>query len=193
MKNVLAALIVFCVTFTNLFAQDKPVRPKALALSFVMNDFTTANRIRTGSLSRVFNEKAWADFNEMSPGLALTYFKGLTPYIDFAGTLAASYTDAALKNKPSSGDGLLLEGDVSGQFKMFEESYAVTPYVSAGLGLSKYRKYYGAFVPIGLGIKVNLFNEASIFVATQYRVPVIKETNNYHFMYSFGISGVIGK
>jgi OOP family OmpA-OmpF porin len=194
MKNVIAALFFLCVFSTIVSAQDNAVRPKALGVSFIMNDFTTAQRIRSGSLSQVFRDKKWAKFSEMSPGLALTYFKGLKSHIDFAGTLAASYVNYPLRNKAeSSGDGLLLEGDASAHFKMFDESYWFTPYVSAGVGASKYRSYYGAFVPLGLGFKVNLFDEASIFLGTQYRIPVSYETANYHFMYSFGISGVIGK
>ena len=194
MKNILAALFLFSILSTKLSAQDKPIRPKALGVSFLMNDFATADRIRTGSLSQVFRDKKWAKFKEMSPGLAITYFKGLKPYIDFAGTIAASYVSNALRNKPaSSTDALLLEGDVSGNFKMFDESYWLTPYLSAGVGISKYKGYYGAFLPLGLGFKLNLFDEASVFLASQYRIPVSYETSNYHFMYSFGISGVIGK
>jgi hypothetical protein len=160
-----------------------------------MNDFTTPQHIRTGSLAEVFDEKSWAKFKEMSPGLALTYFQGLKPNIDFAGTLVASYVTYPLRNgKPAeSSDALLLEEDVSANFKMFDESYWVTPYLSAGVGASQYKSYWAAFVPVGLGFKLNLFDEASVFLAGQYRIPVTYETGNYHFMYSFGISGVIGK
>jgi len=195
MKVAFAILILSFPICINISAQDRPIRPQALGLSFIMNDFTTAQRIRSGSLPQVFRDKTWAKFKEMSPGLAATYFKGLKPRIDFAGTLAASFVNYPLRNnKPSaSSDALLLEGDASANFKMFDESYWVTPYVSAGVGASKYRGYYAAFMPLGLGIKVNLFDEASVFLASQYRIPVSYETGNYHFMYSFGISGVIGK
>jgi OmpA-OmpF porin, OOP family len=194
MKNVIAALIAFCLILTNISAQDRPVRARALGVSFIMNDFTTAQRIRNGSLSQVFRDKKWSKFKEMSPGLALTYFKGMKPFIDFAGTLSASFVNYPLRNKPQGGsDALLLEGDVSGNFKLFDESYWVTPYVTAGVGASKYRGYYAAFVPVGLGFKVNLFDEAAIFFGSQYRIPVSYETGNYHFMYNFGIAGVIGK
>lgn len=194
MKNVLAALIFLCFLSFNVSAQNRPIRPRALGVSFIMNDFNTPQRIRGGTLAQVLSDKKWSKFKEMSPGLALTYFKGVTPHIDFAGTLAASYVNYPLRNKPEgTGDALLLEGDASANFKMFDESYWVTPYFSAGIGASRYRNYYAAFVPLGLGFKVNLFDEASIFIASQYRVPVSYETANYHFMYSFGISGVIGK
>jgi OmpA-OmpF porin, OOP family len=193
MKNVFA-VIIFCFLLTNLYAQDQSIRPKSLAVSFVMVDVNTAQRLHNTSLSQVFRDKKWAKFNEMSPGLGLTYFKGLTKHIDFAGSLVASYVNLPLRNKPaSSSDGFLLEADASGNFKLLPETYVLTPYVSAGVGASKYKNYYGAFLPLGAGLKVNLFNEASIFLAGQYRIPVSYETNNYHFMYSFGIAGVIGK
>lgn len=195
MKNIIAAVLVLSFITSNICAQDAPLRPKALGVSFIMNDFATAERIRNSSLATVFANKQWAKFKEMSPGLAITYFQGLKPRIDFAGTLAASYVAYPLRNnKPAeSSDALLLEGDASGNFKMFDESYWVTPYASAGVGISKYKSYWAAFIPLGVGFKLNLFDEASVFIAGQYRVPVSYETANYHFMYSFGISGVIGK
>ena len=195
MSKVLAAIISLCFISGGISAQERPIRPKALGVSFIMNDFETPQRIRNGSLTQVVGNKSWAKFKEMSPGLALTYFKGLRPLMDFSGTLAASYVTYPLRNGKTaeSSDALLLEGDVSGNFKMFDESYWLTPYVHLGVGGSEYRGYWAAFVPIGLGLKPNLFDEASVFVASQYRVPVTYETGNYHFMYSFGISGVIGK
>jgi OmpA-OmpF porin, OOP family len=191
MKKVLAAFVVLCFISSISFAQNKLIRPRALGISFIMNDFTTAERIRTGTLSTVFREKQWSKFKEMSPGLALTYFKGMTPHVDFAGSFAFSSVNDPLHND-SGGDALFLEADASANIKMFDESYWVTPYLSAGIGASKFKDYYAAFLPLGLGFKVNLFDEAAFFVNTQYRVPV-SEATSYHFMYSFGISGVIGK
>jgi hypothetical protein len=190
MKKLLAAFVVTCFMSTISFAQNKLIRPRALGVSFIMNDFTTADRIRTGTLSTVFREKQWSKFKEMSPGLALTYFKGMTSHVDFAGTLAFSSADDPLHSP--GGDALFLEGDASANIKMFDESYWVTPYLSAGIGASKFKNYYAAFLPLGVGFKVNLFDEAAFFVNTQYRIPV-SEAASYHFMYSFGISGVIGK
>src|SRR5690242_18447175 len=133
MKNVFAA-IIFCFFLTNLYAQDQLNRPRALAVSFVMVDVTTAQRVHSTSLSRVFQGKQWAKFNEMSPGLAVSYFKGLRSHIDFAGTLVASYVNLPLRNKPaSSNDGFLLEADASANFKLLPENYALTPYISAGV------------------------------------------------------------
>lgn len=191
MKKIFAALVFACSISMAASAQNKPIRPKAVGISFIMNDFTTAERIRTGTLSTVFREKQWSKFKEMSPGLALSYFKGMTPHVDFAGTFAFSSVDDPLRNN-ASGDALFLEGDASVNIKMFDESFWVTPYLSAGIGASKFQNYYAAFLPLGAGFKLNLFDEAAVFLGTQYRIPVSQATS-YHFMYSFGISGVIGK
>lgn len=192
MRKMLASLI-FILFAQIIFAQNNSIRPPAIGISFFFNDFVTPQRIRSGSLSQVLRNHSWAKFNEMSPGVAITYFQGVRKYIDFAGTLAASFPTIPLPDKPNSNDALLLEADASFNFKLFSEDYWVTPYFIAGVGGSKYKSHYGAFIPLGLGIKVNFFDEASLFVASQYRVPVTTETNNYHFFNSIGIAGVIGK
>ncbi|MBO9684047.1 MAG: hypothetical protein J7502_15510 [Flavisolibacter sp.] len=190
MKKVFAVLAFACFISTIVFAQNKPIRPKSLGVSFIMNDFATAEKIRTGSLSSVFRDKQWSKLKNMSPGLALTYFKGMTPYADFAGTFA--FSGASDPSYVSVGDALLLEGDASVNLKLFDDSYWVSPYLSAGIGASKFKSYYAAILPLGIGLKVNLFKEGGIFLGTQYRIPV-SEAANYHFMYSFGIAGIIGK
>jgi OOP family OmpA-OmpF porin len=194
MRNALASLFLLCLISTTAVAQNNNIRPKAIGVSFILNDFTTPQRIRSTSLQQVTTNKKWAKLQEMSPGLAITYFKGIHSHLDFAGTLAGSFVNYPFPGKqPFASDHLLLEADASANVKMFDESYWVTPYLSAGIGASKYSNYYGAFIPVGLGVKVNLFDEASVFLGTQYRIPVTAETTNYHFMYSLGVSGIIGK
>jgi len=192
MKKVLASLFAICLFSQFSFSQTKNIRPQSIGVSFIMNDFNTASRIRNGSVEQVIREKSWAKFKEMSPGLAVTYFKGLHPNIDFAGTLGASFVNYPIPNKPaSSGENLLLEADASLNLKMFTDDYWVSPYLIAGIGASKYKGYYGAIIPLGGGLKVNFFDEFSLFATAQYRVGVTKETTNYHFLYSFGVAGIL--
>jgi OOP family OmpA-OmpF porin len=194
MKKFVASLFLFCLLYTNSFAQNINTRSKSIGVSFILNDFTTPQRIRSTSIEQVFRDKKWAKFNEMSPGLAITYFSGLQDHLDFAGTLTASFVNYPFPTRPPEAtDALLLEGDASVNLKMFPDNYWFTPYVSAGIGGSKYKGYYGAFIPLGIGFKVDFYREATIFANTQYRIPVTTENSNYHFMYSIGVSGVIGK
>jgi hypothetical protein len=192
MKKIFASLFIISLLSQNVTAQSNSIRPKALGVSFVLNDFNTAQRIRSGSLEQVLRDKQFGKFKEMSPGLALTYFKGLQKNIDFAGTLAASFVNYPIPNRElGSSDALLLEADASVNLKLFSDDYWVTPYVIAGVGASKYKDYYGAILPLGAGLKVNFFDEAAFFVTAQYRVGITQQTNN-HFMYSLGIAGLLG-
>jgi OOP family OmpA-OmpF porin len=192
MKKFKVLLGVFVLSITSTFAQDY-TRPAALGVSFAMIDFKTPQRIRTSSLSSVLANKQLAKFSEMSPGLGFSYFKGLRPRIDFAATLIGSFLDLPLENRTAFGnDNFFLEGDASVNLKLLADNYVVTPYAIAGVGASKYLGYYGAFVPLGLGLKANILDEAAVFVNSQYRIPVTKETNNYHLVFSFGIAGNIG-
>lgn len=197
MKKLFTSLS-FLILVQVSFAQTKAytVRPCALGISFILNDFNTANQIRNSSLGKVLSNKSWSKFNQMSPGLGINYYKGLTPFVDFAATLAGSFisADNVLKNSTdNSSQKFFLEADASLQAKLFPEKFWVTPYASGGVGISKFASSYGAFIPLGLGVKVNLFDEAAITIGSQYRIPVTINTNNYHFQYSIGFASVIGK
>ena len=194
MKKILVVIMALGLLDQAGLAQDPEIRPAAVGISFFFNDYLTASRIRSTSLSSVLANKTWAKRKEMSPGLAVSYFKGLKKHIDFAGTLATSFVKDALRDRKFSGDKLLLETDASFNFKMVSEKYWVQPYLIAGVGASMYDgSYFGAFIPTGVGMKLNLFDDAHLFVSSQYRIPVTKETSNYHFLYQIGIAGRVGK
>ena len=194
MKKVLSFLLTFFF-ISNSFSQETKsayVRKPALAISFFFNDYLTARRIRSSSLSSVLANKQKAKLKEMDPGIAITYFKGLNNNIDLTSTLAGSFVEYAAGTYSNTESRFLLEGDVSLNFKLLSEKYWFTPYAILGAGISKYGPHYGAFVPTGLGLKLNLFDEAHFFLNSQYRIPVTPTTANYHFMHAIGIAGVIG-
>jgi outer membrane protein OmpA-like peptidoglycan-associated protein len=195
MKRLLLSLMVCSIMLADCFAQNSDyVRPTSIGVSFFFNDYITPGRIRSGNVSTVLREKQWAKFRDMSPGLALSYIKGLKNHIDFAGTVAGSFSRVPLTDDPNRPDeNFLLEGDASINFKMLSDRYLFTPYLIAGVGASHYDGKFGAFVPLGGGLKVNFFDEAALFITSQYRVPVTQETNTYHFFNSIGFAGVIGK
>jgi len=175
------------------FGQDDEIRPKSLGVSFFLNDFVSAERIRNTSLSQVFSDKSMAKLREMNPGLAITYFKGIRKHVDIAASLGGSFLRYPMPGKSFASNHLLLEGTASANLKMTTEKYWVNPYITLGVGGHKYRNYYGAFLPLGLGLKVNILDEAQVFVNSTYRVPVTTETANYHFQHSIGIAGRLGK
>jgi outer membrane protein OmpA-like peptidoglycan-associated protein len=194
MKKILSALFALYLLLPNKsYGQNDEIRPKALGISFFLNDFITPERIRTTSLSTVISNKKFAKMREMSPGLAITYFKGLKKHVDIAATLGGSFVKYPMPGKTFNDDKFLLEGNAAVHLKMVSEKYWVQPYLSVGVGAHRYTKYYGAFLPLGVGLKVNFFDEAHLFISSTYRVPITTETSNYHLQHSIGIAGRIGK
>lgn len=177
----------------NSFAQNEYKKPPALGISFFLNDFQTATEIRNSGLVNVLRTKEYKNTSRMNPGLAVSYMQGLGDKLDFVSTVSASFLDYAVPGKPASGDNnFLLDVTAVANLKLVSDKYWVSPYMSLGVGASKYLGYYGAFFPAGLGIQVNFWDDAYLLINSQYRVPVT-ENVAYHFYHSIGFAGSIAK
>ncbi len=193
MKKIILAFFALYLTIAGAQAQTDEIRPKALGVSFFMNDFATSNKIRTTSLSNVLANKQWARFRDMTPGMAVSYFQGIGKHVDVAASIGGSFFSYPMTGRTFTSNNFLLEANAALNLKMTTEKYWVQPYISLGLGAHKYRSYYGAFMPLGLGLKVNVFDDAHLFVNSTYRVPLTVETATHHFQHSIGLAGRLGK
>jgi OmpA-OmpF porin, OOP family len=191
----LASMLLSMLTYGQA-ATETPdyTRTATIGVQFFLNDYKTAKDIRATSLSTVLDKKQFGKIKEMSPGLAIFYMKGINNHLDYSVTASGSFVDYNLQNRTESAgtDKFLLEVDASVIGKMVTDKYWVIPTVNLGVGASKYGSYYGAFIPAGVGLQVNFFDEAYLLINSQYRVP-ITETANYHFYHSIGIAGTINK
>ncbi len=193
MKKILLAFFALYLLVTSSYGQNDEISPKSLGVSFFLNDFATPQRIRTTSLSQVLSNRDFEKVREMTPGLALTYFKGVSKHVDMAASLGASFIKYPMPNKSFSNNSLLLEANAALNLKMVSNKYFLQPYITLGVGGHKYQSYYGAFLPLGVGLKLNLLDEAHMFITSTYRVPITIETANYHFQHSIGFAGRLGK
>jgi outer membrane protein OmpA-like peptidoglycan-associated protein len=194
MKKILSVLLALYLFSSAAYSQkENYIRPKAVGVSFFLNDFLTADRIRTTSLSSVLSNKQVARMKQMSPGLALHYFQGITNHVDFAASLQGSYVNYPMPNKIFFNDHFLMSANASVNLKMTTEKYWVQPYITAGVSAHRFRKYFGVTMPLGLGVKFNFFDEAHLFMTSTYSVPLTLETANYHFQHSIGIAGALKK
>lgn len=193
MKKILLAFFALYLLVTSSYGQNDEISPKSLGVSFFLNDFVTPQRIRTTSLSQVLSNRDFEKVREMTPGLALTYFKGVSKHVDMAASLGASFIKYPMPNKSFSNNSLLLEANAALNLKMVSNKYFLQPYITLGVGGHKYQSYYGAFLPLGVGLKLNLLDEAHMFITSTYRVPITIETANYHFQHSIGFAGRLGK
>lgn len=191
MKKLAASLLGLCAFAMSSVAQSDHVKRATLGVHFFFNDFQTPQYIKANSLGQTFRDKKWAKIRDMNAGLAVNYIKGINKTFDFSTTLGGSFLSYPIENKPKFSESFLLEGDAMVHAKMLSDQYWVSPYLSAGVGFSSYRGYVGAFAPVGMGLQVNLYDEAFILVNAQYRVAITDNTSN-HFYYSLGVAGNIG-
>lgn len=192
MKKNVGLLLAVLPLLAPAFSQDDYIQRPTLGIYFFFNDFKTAENIRATSLRDVLRNAQFGKLKEMAPGLALNYISGLTRYFDLTTTITGCFIDYNKRDGSSLGqDNLLLEGDVSVKGKLFSNRYWVSPFAQIGTGISKFRFYWGAFIPAGTGFQVNLFDEAFFVFNAQYRIAVTSTVSN-HFFYSLGIAGNIG-
>lgn len=192
MKKLLMFFMAIALVSSS-FAQNDYKKKPAIGVHFVLNDFQTASDVRSLGLANVIKSKQWHKTKRMAAGLAISYLQGWGSHVDFVGTLSGSFVDYPVPGKALRGsDDLLLEGAAMAHVKLLSDKYTLVPFLSGGLGASKYKGYYGAFLPVGLGLQFNVFDEAFVLLNSQYRVG-ISENTAYHFYHSIGVAGNIGK
>ncbi|MCX8020558.1 MAG: OmpA family protein [Chitinophagaceae bacterium] len=193
MKKILTVITAAFIIQYTVYGQHDQVRPPAIGVSFYVNDFVSASRIRSTSLVTVLANKQMAKLREMDPGFSISYFKGIRNHVDYSATLSGGFLRYPMPNKSFFTDRLLLELSGNVLLKMTTERYWVQPYLTLGLAAHKYMNYYGATMPLGVGVKFNVFDEAHLFVHSNYRVPITTETANYHFQHSVGVAAPLRK
>lgn len=184
--SLFSFLLMVIISFGQNVSSYK--KKPTLAINFLMNDFRTAQLIKSSSLSTVFREGSWSNFSQMAPGLSINYLQGLNEHVDFMATLGGSFVDYTYENNQREGsDKFLLEADANLNLKLLRDRYIVNPYFTAGVGVSKYSSYWGAYIPFGLGVQFKLSTETFLFTNFQYRTAITDKVSN-HFSYSIGFA-----
>jgi hypothetical protein len=187
-------LLFFTAFLASAFAQDDTYKKgNALGISFFLNDFKTASEIRSMGIVSVFNNHNFFKTSRMNPGIGINYLGGLSNHVDFMATLGGSFVDYPIQNvAPFGKNNLLLETTASVNLKLLTDEYWVVPFIDLGVGASKYKKYFAAFMPVGVGLQLNIEDAAYLLINSQYRIAVTQNAS-YHFYHSIGIATNISK
>ncbi len=192
MKKIIAILCLYSTILSVSAQVTKVIKPATLSFHSFFTDFKTAQQIKASSLGNVLKNGNWNNFSDMQMGFGFSYFRGLNPLIDFVSTLDASSIDYTFKDGTTNGSSkFLLDANAGFNLKLSDDSKTIVPYLFAGTGFSYYKKL-GMYVPVGLGMQVNVFNEAFITANMQYKMAASSAVN-HHFYYSVGIGLPIGK
>ena len=190
-KSIL--LLVSLVCITTAFSQNY-TKPNGFAIHFILNDFPTAKEIRNNGIGETINQKMWYKTRRMNAGIGVSYIKGLSEHVDFAGTLAGSFLKYPIPDRVSNSadQKLLLEGVVTLNLKLLPDNFFAVPYFTAGIGASQYDGFYSAILPIGVGLQFKLGPDVFFLLNSQYRIPVTSSAE-YHLYHSFGMAKTFPK
>ena len=192
MKKLILSIMTLVVC-TICYGQTDHKKLPSLGVHLFFNDFQTASEVRSNGLADVIRDKQWSRSKRMTPGLAVSYTQGLSNQFDFAATLSGSFGEYPVPNKASSTEQkLILEAVATGNLKLLSDKYYIDPLITLGVGASKYKGYYAAFIPIGVGMQIKILDNIFLIANSQYRIPVT-ENSAYHFYHSFGIVAPIKK
>jgi OmpA-OmpF porin, OOP family len=193
MKKSVLLVLAIIVTAVSFAQTDVKKRP-SLAVHFSFIDYKSGTDVRNNSLTTVINNKQFFKFKRMDPALSLSYIDGFTDHIDFVGTLTGAFVKHPTSTAVSNADGndhLLLEAAATANFKLLNDNYTVVPFFTIGAGASKWKDYYSAFAPLGLGLQVKVADGTFMLLNSQYRVA-LSENSAYHFYHAVGFASAVG-
>ena len=186
MKNIIILLISCCFFSFAVGQKNDYKKEKALGVSFFLNDFSSASELRSNGIVNLFKNHDFFS-SQMNPGFAVDYLNGLSNHVDFIATLGGASVNYPVQNvAPFSTKSFLLESTASLNLKLLADNYWITPYIDLGVGASKYKEYFAAFMPVGLGLQAHISRNVFVLLNSQYRIAVT-ENASYHFYHSIGI------
>ena len=196
MKKILFSLIVLAFA-GNVSAQtDANVKKPSLALKVSAFDFTTARAIQVNTLGAVLSNKSWEKLSNSTKSIGVQYFKGITSKMDFMVNLDLAslsypyYASSGIKTTWGSASGATSKGfyaaaDAGLNFKILTDDHKVVPYLSAGIGISKFASNYMAYAPVGAGIQIKANHGSFINILSTFRAEMSSLTKTH---FNHGIS-----
>ena len=196
MKKILFSLVILAFA-GNVSAQTGAnVKKPSIALKVSAFDFTTARAIQVNSLGTVLNNKSWEKLSNSTKSIGVQYFKGVTPKMDFMVNLDLAslsypfYVSSGVKTTRGTASGATTEGfyaaaDAGLNFKMLSDDHKVVPYLSASIGVGKFRSNYMAYAPVGAGIQIKVNNGSFVNILSTFRAEMSALTKTH---FNHGVS-----
>ena len=156
-------------------------------IAFNLSDFNAPKNFSNGSNSTTL------PIADMSAGVSLTYWKGITPFIDFSARLNGIFHDysALYYGTPGKTEiGLELQPTIN--IRPLKDENLWAPYLTAGLGMGLYTNHIGGFVPLGAGVQLNASSVTYFFLEAQYKWSISPKVLGNNLFYSVGFAQNVG-
>jgi len=123
---------------------------------------------------------------KIDPGFSLTYWKGITKKIDFSVRYDGLFSDYPYNSGKSSNYINEFEGALHA--RPINDDHAVSPFITAGVGIGNYGPSWVPYAPLGIGVQFNMLNEDYIFLQANYRVSFNSSRLDNNMFYSIGFT-----
>lgn len=192
MKHKLSFLLAGALIGGSAVAQNNWMPPKKgslLGIHFNLQDFKAPTGIKDPITGKVYSS-----VREMTKGMSISYWKGLTNKIDLSVRANVSFRDyAAINQGITYKNGIGLELEPSLNIRPTNDNAKLGPFLSAGVGGGYYDGKIGAYLPAGLGLQYNMNSVSYLLVQAQYRFTLTEKYIADNLFYSFGFAQNIGK
>lgn len=186
---LLTLLAVTALTFAN--AQDKPQKkPRLFSYNVSFSDYSTSQFIKDSSISKAIDSGDWYRPGKKSFGLGVSYWKGLTPTIDFSASLTGTFSNfpaGFVKNDSIGQASFTPQLDALIHIKLLKEKAKVNPFITAGLGAGYFKDQFAAYAPLGTGLQFRFTQGAYLILQMQWR-KALAGINNDYLHYSIGFA-----
>ena len=160
-----------------------------LGIHFNLQDFEAPIQIKNPSTG-----KGYLPIREMDKGFSVSYWKGLTSRVDFSLRTNVSFRNyRAISRGLSDKNEIGVELEPSLNFRPFPDKALINPFLTVGIGAGLYTEEFGAYVPAGLGVQVNLKSQTYIFLQGQYRWTLKDDVLGDNLFYSLGVAQNLGR
>ncbi len=203
-KPVLLLVLLFCVTAA--FAQKSSTKFNAasqkrnnnypsnkkgqlLGFHFLVADFITPTTFKTSPNPINKSERRFPNIKDLSTGMAVSYWKGITPRIDFSGKVNMVFHDyAAIYSGVSGKNEIGVELEPTINIRPFNDDNRWAPFLTVGIGGGLYSDKLGAYAPVGGGLQINWSSNTYFFVQGQYHFTLTKKVLGDNLLWSVGFA-----
>ncbi len=189
------ALVLTLVAFTlgaaaqsDRYSSSK--KGSLVGIHFNALDVTTPVTWKNSSSNRTFTKLKDLDF-----GFGVSYWKGLTKTIDFSTKFNMMLHDYAAidRNEYTTDKEVGLELEPTLNIRPYGDNSLIAPFLTVGVGGGYYTGKFGAYLPAGVGVQLNLQSQTYVLVQAQYRWSLTDDKLKDALFYSLGVAQNIGK
>ena len=198
MKQKLTLILAIMLLTTSAFAQKMKKKMSSqdgkkgelIGLHFNLADFNAPTGIKDPVSGKVYQT-----VSQMDKGLSISYWRGITNKVDFSAKVNAMFKDyrAIYYNNPTQGTEVGIELEPTINVRPMSDKALLAPFLTAGVGVGYYTNHFGAYIPAGVGLQLNLQSVTYFFLQAQYKFTLTKKTLGDNLFYSIGIAENIGR